>query len=335
MYMENVESILVTGGTGSFGQKFVERVVKDYGPRRIIVFSRDELKQEQMRQRLSDPEFRCIRYFIGDVRDKERLYRAFDGVDVVVHAAALKQVEAAEYNPIEAIKTNIMGAANVIDAALDRGVQKVLALSTDKAANPVNLYGATKLCSDKLFIAARSYTTRQRASFALVRYGNVIGSRGSVVPLFLRQREKGRFTITDHRMTRFLITLDEGVEFVLKSLERMQGSEIFVPKLPSANIVDIARAVSADLPLHHIGIRPGEKLHETMLPPDDARTTIELDDHFVVLPTQKLENEQHQNWADAGQWCADGFNYASDSNSQFLSVEEIRQLLAANGFLAG
>jgi UDP-N-acetylglucosamine 4,6-dehydratase len=331
--MLNQTSILVTGGTGSFGQRFVERLIRDYGPSRTIVFSRDELKQEVMRQRLADPIFNCIRYFIGDVRDKERLYRAFDGVDVVIHAAALKQVPAAEYNPIEAIKTNILGAANVIDAALDRGVKKVIALSTDKAANPVNLYGATKLCSDKLFIAARSYSTKKRTRFAVVRYGNVIGSRGSVVPLFLRQRQEGRITITDPRMTRFIISLEEGVSFVLRCLEDMRGGEVFVPKLPSIRVVDLASALAPQVPVHNVGIRPGEKLHETMIPEDDARTTLEFANHYVILPVKPSLSESHQEWLSRGEPCADGFRYSSDTNTKFLSVEEIRGLLRKTGFL--
>jgi UDP-N-acetylglucosamine 4,6-dehydratase len=326
-------SILVTGGTGSFGQRFVERLIRDHGPSRTIVFSRDELKQELMRQRLSDPIFNCIRYFIGDVRDKERLYRAFDGVDVVVHAAALKQVPAAEYNPIEAIKTNILGAANVIDAALDRGVKKVIALSTDKAANPVNLYGATKLCSDKLFIAARSYSTRKRTHFAVVRYGNVVGSRGSVVPLFLRQRQEGRITITDPRMTRFIISLEDGVSFVLRCLEEMQGGEIFVPKLPSIRVVDLAAALAPGVPVHNVGIRPGEKLHETMIPEDDARTTLEFENHYAILPVKPGLSEPHEEWLSRAEPCADGFRYSSDTNAKFLSVEEIRTVLRKTGFL--
>ncbi len=331
--MENVRSILVTGGTGSFGQYFVEKLIRMYGPRRIIVFSRDELKQDVMRRRLTDPMFDCIRYFIGDVRDKERLYRAFDGVDVVIHAAALKQVPAAEYNPIEAIKTNIMGAANVIDAALDRDVKKVIALSTDKAASPVNLYGATKLCADKLFIAARSYTTKTRTRFSVVRYGNVVGSRGSVVPLFLRQRDEGRFTITDERMTRFLITLDQGATFVLQSLREMMGSEIFIPKLPSVRVVDLARAIAPDLPLKTIGIRPGEKLHESMFPQDDARTTLEFPDHYVILPTAPEESPDHRAWLEVAKPCPPGFCYSSDRNDRFLGVEEIRTLLTDAGYI--
>lgn len=332
--MEKATSILVTGGTGSFGQIVIKEIVRKYEPHRLIVFSRDELKQDLMRQQLSTPAFKCVRYFIGDVRDRERLYRAFDGVDVVIHAAALKQVPAAEYNPIEAIKTNILGAANVIDAALDRGVKKVIALSTDKAANPVNLYGATKLCADKLFIAARSYTTRTRTQFSVVRYGNVWGSRGSVVPLFMKQRAEGRFTITDPRMTRFVITLDHGVSFVLSCLEKMKGGEIFVPKLPSIRVVDLAKAIAPELPLETTGIRPGEKLHETMIPEDDARTALEFDDHFVILPVDPRQSEMHQQWLPISNLCPDGFRYSSDQNGMFLSPDEIRKVLQKTGHLA-
>lgn len=323
---------MITGGTGSFGQLFVERVVRQFGPRRIIVFSRDELKQDMMKQRLGDPLFDCVRYFLGDVRDRERLYRAFDGVDTVIHAAALKQVPAAEYNPLEAIKTNIMGAANVIDAALDRGVKRVVALSTDKAASPLNLYGATKLCADKLFIAARSYSTKTRTRFSVVRYGNVLGSRGSVVPLFLRQLREGRFTITDDRMTRFVITLEQGVDFVLRSLTDMHGGEIFIPKLPSMRIVDLASALSSAVPIEIVGIRPGEKLHEMMFPEDEARTAVEFDDRFVLLPVVPSSDGSYSEWSSVGRPCAEAFRYGSDTNGHFLSVEDIRNLLKVAGF---
>jgi UDP-N-acetylglucosamine 4,6-dehydratase len=331
--MSDFNSILVTGGTGSFGQRIVETIVRTHKPRRLIVFSRDELKQEEMRQRLHGPIFNCIRYFIGDVRDRDRLYRAFDGVDTVIHAAALKQVPAAEYNPIEAIKTNILGAANVVDAALDRNVKKVIALSTDKAANPVNLYGATKLCADKLFVAARSYTTKTRTAFSVVRYGNVVGSRGSVVPLFLRQRNQGYLTITDSRMTRFVITLDDGVSFVLRCLGWMRGGEIFVPKLPSVLIADLAAAIAPDHPVKCIGIRAGEKLHETMIPEDDARTTLEFDSHYVILPVAPTDSEAHREWLNEATLCPDGFCYSSDRNQPYLSPDEIRQLLSQTGHL--
>lgn len=327
----DAKSVLITGGTGSFGQHLVERLARAQPDLRIVIFSRDELKQDQMRQRLSNPVFASIRYFIGDVRDKERLHRAFDGVDVVIHAAALKQVPAAEYNPMEAIKTNVLGAANVIDAALDRDVKRVIALSTDKAASPVNLYGATKLCSDKLFIAARAYATRDQTRFAVVRYGNVIDSRGSVVPLFLKQRAEGRLTITDERMTRFLITLPQGVDFVLQSLRNMRGGEIFIPRLPSVRVGDLAEAMAPGAKRDIIGIRPGEKLHETMLPEDDARNAIDLGTHFVVLPTPPEQSEQHKDIAAKGKACPEGFRYSSDNNSEFLTPPQVRDLLIKAG----
>jgi UDP-N-acetylglucosamine 4,6-dehydratase len=329
--LESAKSILITGGTGSFGQQFVQKYVETYGPKRIIVFSRDELKQSQMQETLLavDPKFKCVRYFIGDVREKDRLYRAFDDVDIVVHAAALKQVPAAEYNPIEAIKTNIMGAANVIDAAIDQGVNKVLALSTDKAANPINLYGATKLCSDKLFTAARSYTRAGDTSFAAVRYGNVLGSRGSVVPVFRNQMKNGALSITDERMTRFIITLEQGVEFVMRSIDRMAGGEIFVPKLPSVKVTDIAAAMAPDLPIKTIGIRPGEKLHETMISEDDARLTLDLGDHFVILPPDLFEQARSKG-GEFG-YCDEGFSYNSRDNEHYLQVKEIVSLLDETG----
>lgn len=324
--MLNGLSILVTGGTGSFGNKFIEIVLERHRPDRLIVFSRDELKQSQMAERFPPGKYPAIRYFIGDVRDKDRLYRAFDGVDIVVHAAALKQVPACEYNPIEAIRTNVLGAANVIDAAIDRNVQKVIALSTDKAASPVNLYGATKLCSDKLFTAANSYAGGHATRFSVVRYGNVMGSRGSVIPLFLKLRETGVLPITDPRMTRFWITLDQGVAFVLASLERMHGAEVFVPKIPSMNMMDVARAIGPDCETRVVGIRPGEKLHEVMIPEDDARNTIEREDHFAIVPSYEQYVGQ---WGEqnGGQRCEEGFRYSSDNNTQWLSVEELQEML--------
>ena len=325
--MINNANILITGGTGSFGKKMVEIVLRDYQPNRLIVFSRDELKQYEMAQQFSEKQHPAIRYFLGDVRDKERLHRAFDGVDIVVHAAALKQVPAAEYNPLEAIKTNVLGAANVIDAAIDRNVSRVIALSTDKAASPINLYGATKLCSDKLFVAANSYAGRHKTRFSVVRYGNVVGSRGSVIPFFLKMRETGVLPITDPRMTRFWITLEQGVQFVLKSLERMTGGEIFVPKIPSMNIMDLAAALGPDCRTEIVGIRPGEKLHEVMVPEDDAYHTIEYDDYFAILPT-------FANWSipdyvqdNGGRPCPDGFRYSSDTNSRWLTVAELQAML--------
>lgn len=324
--MLNGKVVLITGGTGSFGQKFVETVLQRYRPERLIVFSRDELKQFQMRERFSEQDYPCMRYFIGDVRDRDRLYRAFDGVDYVVHAAALKQVPACEYNPIEAIRTNVLGAANVVDAAIDRNVGKVVALSTDKAANPVNLYGATKLCSDKLFTAANSYSGSHRTRFGVVRYGNVMGSRGSVIPLFLKLRGQGVLPVTDERMTRFWITLDQGVEFVLASLERMKGGEVFVPKIPSMNIVDVARAIAPECQIETVGIRPGEKLHEVMVAEDDARNTVEYDDHFAILPSyHQWTDEEHLH--NGGRPCPEGFRYSSETNTHWLSVEELRRML--------
>lgn len=323
----NGKVILITGGTGSFGQKFVEMALSNCQPRRLIIYSRDELKQFEMRQRFNEEEFPCMRYFLGDVRDRERLYRAFDGVDIVVHAAALKQVPAAEYNPLEAVKTNILGAANIIDAAIDRDVGQVIALSTDKAANPVNLYGATKLCSDKLFIAGNSYSGPGGTRFSVVRYGNVIGSRGSVIPLFLKQRKTGQLTITDKRMTRFLITLEQGVEFVLKSFERMQGGEIFVPKIPSMRMLDLATAVGPDCEIKVVGIRPGEKLHEVMVTEDDAFRTWEFPTYYSILPAQfKSQSENHPRKT-GGSRCPDGFRYSSDTNDRWLTKADLRDLL--------
>ena len=263
----NGQVVLVTGGTGSFGRKFIEIVLQHNHPSKLIVFSRDELKQHEMRQKFPEGGNSPMRYFLGDVRDRERLYRAFDTVDIVIHAAALKQVPAAEYNPLEFVKTNVLGAANIVDAAIDRNVKRVIALSTDKAASPINLYGATKLCSDKLFVAANSYSGQHQTKFSIVRYGNVIGSRGSVIPKFIKQRESGKIALTDSRMTRFFITLQQGVEFVLKSLERMRGGEIFVPKIPSMRLVDLAEAIAPNCQTETIGIRPGEKLHEVMITP--------------------------------------------------------------------
>jgi UDP-N-acetylglucosamine 4,6-dehydratase len=320
-------NVLLTGGTGSFGRAFVRYALEHLRPTRLAVFSRDELKQSQLRDLYPVDRHPQLRMMIGDVRDRDRLYRAFDGVDVVVHAAALKQVPTAEYNPLEAIKTNILGAANVIDAAIDRGVRRVIALSTDKAANPINLYGASKLCSDKLFIAGNAYSGKHETRFSVVRYGNVVGSRGSVIPHFLRQRRTGRLTITDPRMTRFLITVDRGVEFVVRCLERMRGGEIFVPKIPSVRVVDLARVIAPDCALDVVGIRPGEKLHEVMVPEDEARLTLEFDDHYLIQPS-------HPSWAHSdfaretgGRPCPDGFRYASDTNDRWLNDEAIARLV--------
>ena len=323
------KSILITGGTGSFGRRFVATVLRRYKPRKIIVYSRDELKQYEMAQ-VYDAD--CMRYFIGDVRDKPRLLQAMDGVDYVVHAAALKHVPVAEYNPMECIKTNVHGAENVINAAFETGVRKVVALSTDKAANPINLYGATKLVSDKLFVAANNIAGAKTTRFCVVRYGNVVGSRGSVVPLFQRliAEGSGELPITDERMTRFWITLAQGVEFVLKSFARMHGGEIFVPRIPSSRITDLAAAVAPELKQKVIGIRPGEKLHEVMCPRDDSHLTIEFDDHFVISPS--IIFFQHPNFhrnalGEAGTSVATGFEYNSGDNPWFLTVDEIRQLI--------
>ena len=321
-YFDN-KTILITGGTGSFGKKFIEIVLKKYSPKRIIVFSRDELKQHEMRMKWSDDS--KVTYFIGDIRDKERLYRAFGAnVDVVVHAAALKQVPACEYNPFEAIKTNILGAQNIIDAAIDCGVPKVLALSTDKAVNPINLYGATKLCAEKLFIQGNSYAGPKNTRFSCVRYGNVVGSRGSVIPVFREQSKTGKITITDQRMTRFWITLDQGVEFVIRCINSMHGGEVFVPRIPSMNIMELAKAISPECTIEYTGIRPGEKIHETLISPDESRHTVKTKDMFVILP------EYHRwgacNWQD-GEPLPEGFSYTSDSNEQKLIIEELRQIV--------
>ena len=314
-------SVLVTGGTGSFGKKFIEVMLAEYHPKKLIVFSRDELKQHEMR--LSGFDHESLRYFIGDIRDKDRLRRAMNGVDIVVHAAALKQVPACEYNPIEAVATNIDGAKNVIDAALDAGVTKVLGLSTDKAVNPVNLYGATKLVSEKLFVQANSYRGEGPTHFSCVRYGNVVGSRGSVIPLFRTQRATGRVTVTDQRMTRFWLTLDQGVHFVIRAIEEMHGGEVFVPKIPSMNIMDLAAAVAPGCRIEEIGIRPGEKLHEVLLSEDEARQTVELDRMFVIRPAHSWWASA--NWA-SGRALPDGFRYTSDNNSDWLSLEDLRVL---------
>lgn len=321
------KTVLITGGTGSFGRQLTSLLMADYRPKRIIIFSRDEMKQFAMRAEGFDAA--NIRYFIGDVRDKERLYRAFYDVDIVIHAAAMKQVPCAEYNPFEAIKTNVMGAANVIDAAIDCGVQHVIALSTDKAALPVNLYGASKLCSDKLFVAGNVYAGARKTRMSVVRYGNVAGSRGSVIPYFWEQKKTGRLTITDKRMTRFLITLEQGARFVMSCLEQMHGGEIFVPKIPSVQIRDLAEVIAPECSIEFVGIRPGEKLHEVMIPRDDARHTVELEDFFVIQPDFR--------WWDAANWssgepCVDSFEYASNTNSHWLGRDEIALLLAQLGF---
>jgi len=324
--MLNNKTILVTGGTGSFGKQFIKTVLNRYRPNKLIVFSRDELKQYEMRSEFADTSRDSIRYFIGDVRDKDRLYRAFDEVDIVVHAAALKQVPTAEYNPIEAIKTNIMGAMNIIEAAIDRNVEKVIALSTDKAANPINLYGATKLCSDKLFVAANSYHGSHPTRFSVVRYGNVVGSRGSVIPFFIKMKETGKIPITDKRMTRFWITLEQGVQFVLQNLERMHGGEIFVPKIPSMNIMDLAKSIAPDCEYELVGIRPGEKLHEIMIPEDDARQTLEFESDFIIQPAYEFWRAR-SNRHNGGRPCPDGFRYSSDTNTKWLGKEDLYRMI--------
>lgn len=316
----NGKVILVTGGTGSFGKRFTEIVLKEHSPQKLIIFSRDEWKQSEIARHFKDDR---LRFFIGDVRDKDRLQRAFHGVQIVVHAAALKQIPTAEYNPLEVIKTNILGAANVIDAAIDQGVEQVMALSTDKAANPINLYGATKLCADKLFTAANVYSGLHRTRFSVVRYGNVVGSRGSVIPLFLQMRNRGVIPITDQRMTRFWITLDQGVELVIRGLELMHGGEIFVPKVPSMNIMDLAEAIAPGCETQVVGIRPGEKLHEVMVPVDDARRTIEMPNFYVIRPDFPHEGA---NWKD-GKPVPEGFSYASDSNTWWLTKKELCDLI--------
>ena len=326
--MFNNKTILVTGGTGSFGKKFIKILLSKYQPKKIIVYSRDELKQFEMGQVFND---KCMRYFIGDVRDKERLMLAMKGVDYVVHAAALKQVPAAEYNPMECIKTNINGAQNVIDAAIANNVKKVIALSTDKAANPINLYGATKLASDKLFTAANNIVGEGETRFAVVRYGNVVGSRGSVVPFFKGLIERGatELPITDERMTRFWLKLEDGVEFVLKNFQRMQGGEIFIPKIPSMRILDLAKAIAPNAKIKVIGIRPGEKLHEVMCPSDLYYETVEFPDHFVIKPSIEFGiNIDYTTNAlvEHGHMVADGFDYNSGNNPHFLTVEELKEM---------
>ncbi len=330
--MLNNKSILVTGGTGSFGTKFIEAVLNRYNPRRLVAYSRDEYKQYKIRnmfsEKLTKEQISKLRFFIGDVRDKERLYRAFNGIDYVIHAAAMKQVPACEYNPFEAIKTNIHGAQNVIDAALDRGVKKVVALSTDKAVNPINLYGGTKLVSDRLFISANAYSGEKGTVFSVVRYGNVAGSRGSVIPLFKKLIENGEdeLPITDFRMTRFWITLEEGVELVFKALEESKGGEIYASKIPSFKITDLAKAMAPNCKLKEVGIREGEKLHEIMITKDDSRYTYEYENHYIIYP--------YFNWSCSKKYPTDGgrpmeeeFEYNSGNNKNRLSVEQLHELL--------
>ena len=322
------KSILITGGTGSFGKKYTETLLREHTPKRLVIFSRDELKQYEMQQEFDDP---VMRYFIGDVRDKERLNQAMRSIDYVIHAAALKHVSAAEYNPMECIKTNIYGAENVISAALDNNVEKVIALSTDKATSPINLYGATKLASDKLFVAANNVVGQRITRFSVVRYGNVVGSRGSVVPYFLKFIAEGakELPITDPRMTRFWITLQQGVDFVLKNFQRMGGGEIFVPKIPSMRVTDLAESMAPDMPTSIIGIRPGEKLHEVMCPSDSSHLTLEFDDHYVIQPSIQMFHRNSyfiNKLGEEGKPVEEGFEYGSRENSHFLSVNELKRI---------
>ena len=324
--MFNGKSILITGGTGSFGKKCTEILLRSYVPKRLIVFSRDELKQFEMAQLFPPERYSCMRYFIGDVRDKERLYRAFRGVDYVIHAAALKQVPAAEYNPTECIHTNVGGAENIVNAAADCGVKKVVALSTDKAVAPVNLYGATKLCSDKLFIAANAFTACETI-YSVVRYGNVMGSRGSVIPFFIKQRDAGGpLTITDNRMTRFWIILEESVRMVLRSFEIAGGGEVLVPKIPSMKITDLAEAIAPGISTLETGIRPGEKVHETMITSEDSRHTIDIGDYYVIKP------ETFSYHGPDGKPVPEGFSYNSSNNEHWLTVPQLRDTLKKQGF---
>jgi len=324
------KSILITGGTGSFGREFTRTILERYNPARLVIFSRDEHKQFEMQQQFNEP---VMRYFIGDVRDMERLKQAMRGIDFVVHTAALKHVPIAEYNPMECIKTNIRGAENVIEAALENNVEKVIALSTDKAANPINLYGATKLASDKLFVAANNITGSRQTRFSVVRYGNVVGSRGSVLPFFRKIISEGvkELPITDTRMTRFWITLQQGVDFVLKNFQRMQGGEIFVPKIPTVKIIDLAESLSPDLPIAEIGIRPGEKIHEVMCPADDSHLTLEFDDHYVIRPCINIYynvDYTHNPLYESGIPVEQGVEYNSGNNPHVLTVGQLRELNA-------
>jgi UDP-N-acetylglucosamine 4,6-dehydratase/5-epimerase len=322
--MLNGKTILITGGTGSFGKRCCREILTRFNPEKVIIFSRDELKQSEMAAKsvFSSPR---IRFFLGDVRDKDRLQRAMNDVDYVIHAAALKQVPAAEYNPHEFIKTNINGAMNVVDASIANGVKRVIALSTDKAVNPINLYGATKLCSDKIFIAGNSYSGKTGTRFSVVRYGNVIGSRGSVIPLFLKQKESGLLTITKKEMTRFIISIDDGVSFALQSIDDMQGGEIFIPKLPSCTIGDLAQAIAPDCPIRIVGLRPGEKLHEALIPSDDAHHTTEQESRFIIHPSSSYW--KYDSKAYAGALCKEGYSYESSNNPDFLSIEQLKALV--------
>ena len=325
--MLNGKTVLITGGTGSFGKKCTEVILKKFKPKKLIIFSRDELKQYEMAQLFSVTDYPCLRYFIGDVRDKERLLWALNDVDFVIHAAALKQVPTAEYNPFETIKTNILGAQNLIESSIQCGVQGIIALSTDKAAAPINLYGATKLCSDKLFVAANNFKGKHDIRFSVVRYGNVMGSRGSVIPLFMKKKSTGHLPVTDERMTRFNITLEEGVAQVLFALKNMWGGEIFVPKIPSYKILDVAEAIGPDCKKEIIGIRPGEKLHEEMITETDALNCIEFSNYYVILPSMPLWNINDFISTFNGKYCEAGFKYNSGTNIDWLTVGEIRNLI--------
>lgn len=327
--MLNNKSILITGGTGSFGKMFTEIILKRFTPRRLIIFSRDELKQFEMAHEFSKDKYPCIRYFIGDIRDKERLYRALQGVDFVIHAAAMKHVPASEYNPTEAIKTNIYGTQNLINVAADVGVQRLVALSTDKAVSPANLYGATKLAADKLVVAANMFTG-SATRFSVVRYGNVMGSRGSVIPFFMNKRKEGVLPITDPRMTRFWISLEEGVNLVIKALHEAAGGEIYVPKIPSMNIMDLAKAIAPECETKIVGIRPGEKLHERMIPMEDARHTLDMGDHYIIKPDHELFNFEAD--LSAGKPVPENFEYDSGTNNWWLTVDEMRTMLRQQGW---
>jgi len=324
--MLNNKTILITGGTGSFGKKFIETILRRYKPRNVIVYSRDELKQFEMRD-VFPTDIYPIKYFIGDVRDRERLYRVSHSVDIIIHAAALKQVPTAEFNPFEAVKTNIYGAQNVIEAALENDIKKGVALSTDKACNPINLYGATKLASDKMFAAANHWQGSHCTKFSVVRYGNVVGSRGSVIPFFIKKKEEGILPITDKRMTRFWITLDQGVQFVLDCLKRMYGGELFVPKIPSMNIMDLANAIAPKAKIEIIGIRPGEKIHEVMISSDDALNTLEFDSYFVIQPAQPWWDNIKYIEFNGGKTVKDDFRYSSNLNNQWLSINDLKNML--------
>lgn len=331
--MLNNKVILITGGTGSFGKKFIEIVLKKYNLKKIIIYSRDEQKQFQLQQKLKGSKSSIIRYFIGDVRDSERLKLAMQGVDIVIHAAALKHIPIAEYNPFEAVKTNILGAQNVIDASFFNNVKQVIALSTDKASSPTNLYGATKLTSDKLFVAANNYKGDEKIKFSVVRYGNVMGSRGSVIPFFIKKQKEGAFPITDKEMTRFNITLTEGVDFVMLALKKMWGGEIFVPRIPSYRVIDVAKAISAKTKINYIGIRPGEKLHEEMISESDAINTVQFKDHFVITPNSQFiewDIKKYLKKNKSGKICNKDFSYNSNNNKDFLNVDQIKKLIQIN-----